>query len=347
MASERRKKLVLAGISVLVTLLLAEAALRILGIGAIRRGSPWFAGGNHPRYLFQADPVSGYALRPGFRGREIAFTGEFEMPVEIGPLGMREHPHAAGPHPSVLALGDSMTFGEGVPADRTWAAVLERESGIRVYNGGVPGYSTCQMTGHASALLPRLRPDFVIVTLSPHWDRNRCDNPFLYLDGYIVSERHLPRIHLIGGNLYLGETRLPGIGTATARAKHVSYLARLALPPLGDAARALTRKEEELQPSPELYEPTVQALASIRAQASQSGAGFLAVLVESRGRDYEINRANLEEALKAKGIPYLSLDSVRADWPRLRYPRDQHWNEAGHRAVGTVLAPLVRTRLSR
>jgi len=113
----------------------------------------------------------------------------------------------------------------------------------------------------------------------------------------------------------LRETRLPGIGTATAWAKHVSYLARLALPPLGDAARALTRKEEELHPSPELYEPTVQALASIRAQ---TGAGFLAVLIESRGRDYEIDRANLEEALKAKHIPYLSLDSVRRDRPRAR-----------------------------
>jgi hypothetical protein len=344
MASERRKKLILGGISVLVSLLLAEAALRILDIGDMHRGSPWFAGGNHPRYLFQADPESGYALRPGFRGREIAFTGEFEMPVEISPLGMREHPHTAGPRPSILALGDSMTFGEGVPADRTFASVLERESGTRVYNGGVPGYSTCQMTGHARLLLPRLRPDVVVVTLSPHWDRNRCDNPFLYLEGYIVSQSHLARIHMIGGNLYLGDTRLPGIGSATAWAKHVSYLARLALPPLGNAARALLRKDEEPRPSPALYEPTARALASIRDQAR---TGFLAVLIESRGRDYEIDRANLEQALKAKGIPYLSLDSVRADWPRLRYPRDQHWNVAGHREVGKILAPIVRARLSR
>lgn len=348
MASERRKKILLAGISVLVTLLFAEAALRILGIGTIRQGSPWFAGGNHPRYLFQPDPASGYTLRPRFRGREIAFTHEFEMPIEIGPLGIREHPHAAGPRPSVLALGDSMTFGEGVPADRTWAAVLERESGFRVYNGGVPGYSTCQMTGRARTLLPRFHPDLVIVTLSPHWDRDRCADPFLYLGGYIVSQRYLARIHLIGGNLYLGETRLPGIGTATAWAKHVSYLARLALPPLGDAARALTRKERQpARPTPEDYEPTAQALASIREEAQRSGAGFLAVLIESRGQDYETDRANLEQILKAKGLPYLSLDEIKADWPHLRYPLDQHWNEAGHRAVGKVLAPLVRARLKR
>lgn len=345
MASERRKKLLLAGISLLATLLFAEVALRLLGVGAIRRGSPWFAGGNHPRYLFQPDPESGYSLRPGFRGREIAFTGEFEVPVEIGPGGLRVHPHTAAPHPSVLALGDSMTFGEGVPAGRTWTAVLERESGVRVHNGGVPGYSTCQMEGHARLLLPRLRPDFVLVTLSPQWDRNRCESPFLYLEGYIVSQRYLERIHVIGGNLYLGETRLPGIGAATAWAKHYSYLARLALPPLGNLARRLTRKKTTgTRPD---YEPTAQALAAIRDQARQSGAGFLAVLIESRGRDYETDRANLEKLLEARGLPYLSLDSVKIDWPRLRYPLDQHWNEAGHRAVGRLLAPRVRASLQR
>ncbi len=348
MVSERRKKTALAGASALVALLFAEAALRILGIGAMGRGSPWFAGGNHPQYLFQADSVSGYALRPGFQGRETAFTGEFEMPVEISRHGMREHRHTAGPQPSILAIGDSMTFGEGVPADRTWSAVLEHESGIRVYNGGVPGYSTCQMAAHARALLPLLRPDFVVVTLSPHWDRNRCGTPFLYMDGYIVSQGYVGRIHQIGSNLYLGDTRLPGIGTATAWAKHASYLARLALPPLGDAARALARrKEEAVHRSLGLYEPTAQALASIRDQASRSGGGVLALLIESRGQDYEADRSNLEKVLKAKEIPYLSLDSVRADWPRLRYPRDQHWNEEGHRAVGKILAPLVRSRLSR
>jgi hypothetical protein len=168
------------------------------------------------------------------------------------------------------------------------------------------------------------------------------------MEGYIVSERYVERLHLVGDNLYLGETRLPGIGKATAWAKHVSYLARLVLPPLGDAARALARKEEPpFRPTPELYEPTAQALASIRDQARQAGAGFLAVIIESRGRDYEIDRANLEKALVARKLPYLSLDSVRADWPKLRYPLDQHWNEAGHRMVAAVLAPLVRSRLSR
>src|SRR5262245_4100328 len=140
-----KKKLALSAASVLFTLLIAELALRLLGIGAAGRGSPWFAGGNHPRFLFQTDAESGYTLRPGFRGREIAPGDEFDVAAVIDRRGMRDHPHTAPPAPSVLTLGDSMTFGEGVPAAATWPAWLERSAGVRVYNAGVPGYSSGQM----------------------------------------------------------------------------------------------------------------------------------------------------------------------------------------------------------
>jgi hypothetical protein len=350
MTGERRKKLILMGISVLMTLLLAEAALRILGIGAVGRGSPWFAGGNHPRFLFQPDAMSGYTLRPGFQGREIAPGGEFDVVAAIDGRGLRDHPHTAPARPVILALGDSMTFGEGVPADRTWSANLERASGIRVENGGVPGYSTLQMEGRARRLIPRLRPDLVLVTFSPRWDRQRCATPFTYLGGYIVAQGYVGKLHVLDGGLYLAETRLPVLGPMTAYAKHYSYLARLALPALGNTARgAFWRVASPTSPAPQDYEPTVQALAGIREQARRSGAGFLAILIESRGRDHRVDRTNLESVLKARSIPYLALDTFlpRADWPRLRYARDQHWNEAGHRTVGTALAPVVRPLIAK
>jgi N-methylhydantoinase A/oxoprolinase/acetone carboxylase beta subunit len=39
----------------------------------------------------------------------------------------------------------------------------------------------------------------------------------------------------------------------------------------------------------------------------------------------------------------LALDAflAKADWPRLRYARDQHWNAEGHRVVGTALASVA------
>ena len=117
-----RKKLVLSALSILLTLLVAEGAMRLLGVGSAGRGSSWFAGGNHPRFLFQPDPASVYTLRPGFRGREIALGGEFDVPVAVADRGesracasSRTRLHSG---PGVLIVGDSMTFGEGVHGRR-------------------------------------------------------------------------------------------------------------------------------------------------------------------------------------------------------------------------------------
>jgi hypothetical protein len=340
-----RKKLLLSAASLLLALLVAEAGLRLLGLGEAGRGSPWFAGGNHPRFLFQPDPVSGYTLRPGFRGRQIARSGEFDVPVAVDSRELRDHPHAAPARPAVLTLGDSMTFGEGVPVDRSYPAVLERETGVRVYNAGVPGYGSPQMVGRLKRLLPRLRPSVVVMTLSPTWDRQRCATPFLYKEGFIVAQAYADRLVLSGDNLYLQEVPWPVIGPATAHAKRASALMRLALPALGNAARSLRRRAEP-PPSPRSYEPSARAVDEARRLAERHGARFLAVLIDSQAPGYAKDREALSRALAARGVPFLALDSLPGiDWTKLHFPRDGHWNAAGHEAVGTALAPRVTSLL--
>jgi len=343
-----RKKLALSAVSILITLLFAEIALRILGIGAIGRGSSWFAGGNHPRFLFQADPV-GYTLRPGFQGREIAQSKEFDVPVAIDGQGLRAQPHTAPPRPRVLALGDSMTFGEGVPADSTWPAVLERTLGVRVDNAGVPGYSSAQMAGRLRRYLPLLQPRVVVMLLSPTWDLGRCASPFVYKGGYIVGQGYVDRLILLDGNLYLRETRLPVLGTATAYAERYSNLARVALPSLADAAR----KAIHHRPRPGAsvaadIEPTARNLQEAQRLASGSGAAFLAVMIDDRGSEFHQDRELLQTRLQQLGVPWVAADDLipPARWPKLRYPLDTHWNAAGHQAVGQALAPRIRPLLT-
>jgi lysophospholipase L1-like esterase len=340
-----KRKLALSAASILLTLLVAEAALRILGIGAAGRGSAWFAGGNHPRFLFQPDPESGYTLRPGFRGREIAPGNEFDVPAVIDARGLRDHPHPAPPHPCILAVGDSMTFGEGVPADRSYSAVLERTAGVRVYNGGVPGYSSRQMLVRLRRLAPKLRPDMVLMTLSPQWDRQRCATPFLYKEGYIVAQGYADRLVLLDGNLYLKDTRLPVFGPATAHAKRYSIVMRLALPALSGGVRALTRRSQPDHPSPEDYEPTVQNLAQARRFTEGMGARFLAVLIDDRGEEFRRDRIAVQKRLQELGIPYVAADDLvpGGGWSPLRFARDGHWNAAGHEAAGRALAGCVPT----
>lgn len=340
-----KKKLALSAASILITLLFAEAALRLLGIGAVGRGSAWFAGGNHPRFLFQPDPESGYTLRPGFRGKEIAPGNEFDVPDVIDARGLHDHPHSAPPHPCVLTVGDSMTFGEGVEAAQSYSAVLERESGVRVYNGGVPGYSSRQMLVRLRRLAPKLRPSMVVMTLSPLWDRQRCATPFVYKDGYIVAQGYADRLVLLDGNLYLKETRLPVLGSATAYAKRYSNVMRLAIPALANGVRAVIKRSrgEEI-PAPEEYDPTVQNLDQARRLAQGMGASFLAVLIDDRGPEFKRDRLAVQKRLQDLGIPYVAADDlVPGDWRSLRFARDGHWNAAGHEAAGRALAGRIRS----
>lgn len=334
-----KKKLAFSALSILLTLLLAEVALRLLGFGAAGRGSAWFAGGNHPRFLFQPDPVSGYTLRPGFRGREVAPGDEFNVPAAVDTRGLRDHPHTAPPQPTVLAIGDSMTFGEGVPVGQAWPAVLEKASGVRVYNAGVPGYGSPQMVGRLRKLLPEIRPSRVVMALSPLWDRQRTVAPFIYKEGYIVARGYADRLVLSGGNLYLAEVRWPVIGPTTAHIKRYSVLMRLLLP----ATRRLVRRRSPPE-APPSYEASVQAIEEARGLAQGAGAGFLVLFLDSRGPEFERDRDALASALAARGIPFVAADSLLpgADWARLRFPRDGHWNAEGHRAVGEALASRLR-----
>lgn len=345
-----RRKLLLFAVSLVLSLLFAEGALRLTGIAGARRGSPWFAGGNHPRFLFQPDAEGGYALRPGFHGRELAPGREFDVPVAVDRSGLRDHDHSAPSRPRLLALGDSMTFGEGVTAEEAWPAVLERALGVRVYAAGVPGFASSQMRASLRRLLPRLQPDLVVVALSPHWDQQRCAQPFVYRSGYIVASGYAEKLRLIDGNLYLADVRWPLVGSATAWAKRWSHLARLALPALRGAAGEIARGGSGGRggDGPGDVSATAAHLVGLRGDAASAGVPVLVVLLESRGAQYVTDRDALASALRRRNIPFLELDSLieGGDWDELRYPRDTHWNAAGHLEVGRALAPRLHAILS-
>jgi lysophospholipase L1-like esterase len=346
-----RKKLALSAVSILFTLLLAEAALRTLSIGAISRGSDWFAGGNHPRFLFQPDPASGYTLRPDFQGEEVSRGHEFSVPVAINGQGWRMQPHTAPLPVEVLTVGDSMTFGEGVPAGATYSAVVEEALGVRVCNAGVPGYNSAQMLGRLRRFLPALHPRVVVMTLSPTWDRQRCAIPFVYKDGYIVGREYADRLLLLDGNLYLRETRLPVLGTATAYAERYSNLLRLALPALAKAGHRLLQKPRKEAPAAAHaaeMEPTARNLQEGERLASQAGARFLALFIDDRGDDFERDRKALQTRLDALRVPWVAADDLlpKVNWNKLSYPIDGHWNAAGHQQVGQALAARVRPLLA-
>jgi hypothetical protein len=96
----------------------------------------------YPRYIYISDEHTGYRLRPDFRGQHD--HEDYIVDYDIGPNGFRGPAHYDKKKPGyrIVALGDSYTFGLGVPFEDTYLSLLEDKSRVEIINAGVPGYST-------------------------------------------------------------------------------------------------------------------------------------------------------------------------------------------------------------
>lgn len=105
----------------------------------------------------------GWQARPGSRSNAYAAERQFDkdglFTVDsrgVSPKGRRDKR-------LILLLGDSRTFGNGVPADETYGQVLERHiPGFEVVNRAFPGYSSLQGLIALQTDVPRFRPDIVV-----------------------------------------------------------------------------------------------------------------------------------------------------------------------------------------
>ncbi|MEN6587350.1 MAG: arylesterase [Sulfuricella sp.] len=69
------------------------------------------------------------------------------------------------PGSQVLALGDSLTAGNGVAPDEAWPSLLAKRTGWHVINGGVSGDTSADALQRLPALLEEHKPVLVLVTL--------------------------------------------------------------------------------------------------------------------------------------------------------------------------------------
>ncbi len=66
---------------------------------------------------------------------------------------------------TVLALGDSITFGTGAPADGSYPAALARLTGWQVVNAGVPGHVSAQALERLPGLLQAHAPSLLLLSI--------------------------------------------------------------------------------------------------------------------------------------------------------------------------------------
>jgi lysophospholipase L1-like esterase len=193
----RAREAVLAFCAVALSLgllaLALEIALRVLGVDTPARRH--FAPG-----IYLADAELGWALAPDYRGVHVEYDGPVATTTSrLDERGWRgpawDGSRRAARH-RVLALGDSWTFGRGVPDDATWPARLEarlraRGHHVAVFNSGVPGYDTVQQEIVLAQLADAVAPTLVILAWLPNDVTERSDHArrgLQVLDGQLVYD---------------------------------------------------------------------------------------------------------------------------------------------------------------
>jgi len=354
--------LLLAGF--VVFFLLAEAAVRIFGWGPL------------PLSIFAPHPTRMFTMAPG---RDIRFIDEeFDTRVRIGPDGFRNPvartPDRAG-RPRVLALGDSFTFGYGVEAEEAWPAALKGELRARglaqaeVINAGIVAYGPDQEMDLLRELLPRWRPDIVVLALYLGNDvaevvLHRSALPmFVSAEGALVENpgasyrrpdavrtwlgRHSRLVQFLRVRLHrllvgLGLRPAPRIFSPDYFGDTLGYTHAYdrAWPLLEDILRAMNRDTRARAARLILAVIPMDVQVSEKYWRNYQRLGFRfdpAILRENRPQD------RLRAFASAEGIPVVDLLPVfRAHAARpLYFSKNPHWTAEGQRLAARAIAPPV------
>jgi lysophospholipase L1-like esterase len=95
--------------------------------------------------------------------RHLWLSAGFALLVACGPEPPRATALAEGS--TVLALGDSLTYGTGAAREDSWPTRLGKRTGWRIVNAGVPGDVSSGAAGRVGALLAEHQPDLVIISI--------------------------------------------------------------------------------------------------------------------------------------------------------------------------------------
>ena len=321
--------LILCGI--ISGILLMEVLLRIRFDDVEVNGSYWGTG------AFEESDGIGYRHASGFRGRAFR-RGAFDSYVEISPEGLRQKNLQMQLKLSrkVLFVGDSYTFGLGVPEESTFVSLMQarlNSLGIGIINGGQTGYCTDQEVLFAKQLIAKFNPDLAVLIL---FSGNDIEGNFLsdYRNVDVRYGIRLKKNRLLRGlpfdfmrtHAYVWRY-LDGIWNRYRSKKiHRAY-------------RKLASKEPQ-----RVLQSSIQALKNFQQNCRSAGVQPALVIIDSRIHEKIFGRS-LQSALVDLQIPILELPESHFD-KNDYFELDHHWNANGHRKAEDSIRPFVEKLLN-
>lgn len=303
-----------------------------------------------PRYQFAANKEFFLCYSDNEVLQRNWFDRQGRVPVRINQYFLRERPEIGPAKPvgeqRIVCIGDSFTFGWGIPEEQTWVRLLEQQlradgKPLRTVNCGASG-AVC-VDEYALALQHRFgqfAPDLVLVTL--------CLNDLVPSSGLFVQ----------GPSPHTGLRTLDLLLGSLARSP-------LDLDPAIDWVGLLYDLPEA--GAGELYGPDKpydamwskgapqQSLLAMQRWCQQHNCKFGVVLWPflqglGPGRNYPFHRLHRDVAkfCKTSGLPYLDVTPALAETPQEELwvtPADMHANPKAQQLALELIAPFARALL--
>ena len=318
--------------------------------------------------VFEADPDTGYRIKPGGSGRhangvETVASSQGLRNREVRPKGPQDY--------RVLVLGDSFTVGSSVEQQSAYPQVLERVLGrettrpVEVINAGVGGWDPFQYAQYFAREGFRFEPDLVLVGF------------FVGNDTYskALSVDRLPTS--VAGRRISREAASRWSVLLEVKLYEYSHLARAMRPTLpaspprrscDDFTEAFLRVQarrlaNHLRASPERVaaaKANVDQILRIRDHAAERGVPVVVALLPDETQvnqalqsrllsnrdasrfDFSMPQALLSDLMARAGLPVVDLlAGFRAD-SRCLYDNTTHWNSEGH----VLAAELIGAHLA-
>ena len=92
--------------------------------------------------------------------------------------GFRTEKENQNKESSILAIGDSWTFGYGVNGDETFPYLLSRLLDQPIHNSGVPAFGSASTYVYAKSNIKKLKPNLIIYFTQGLWRRSPCIKPW-------------------------------------------------------------------------------------------------------------------------------------------------------------------------
>jgi lysophospholipase L1-like esterase len=335
-------KLGLLAATLLITLLIAEIAVRVLF-------PDWAPRTGRIVELWKYDRDYGWAHVPGSSGRFESFG--FDTLVEINSQGFRGPDVSIEKDPStrrIVVVGDSYAWGFGVEYDEIFSTRIQQAcADLEVVNLAVSGYSTDQ-----ELLLFREKgvnydPDVVILVMAGNdFESNTRPKEYVYY--------HKPVFMLENGKLVLMNRPVPRanplVRFAASTSKRSYLLTQLnrvfqGVREKGEREKRAARRKKE-PPRDDVEFPRTHAekvtgllVESFVSTVESTGASLIIVFVDGQGgRD-----RRLAGYLGETSATLVHVDDhiPSSDYDDHHLPGDFHWNPAGHAIVGDALLGVL------